>query len=95
MNNCYAIVEANKGNYTYCSRYDVSLYIDTDSYREYNNLTDFVSDLKEYIQDCYMEVCGTLEANGYAELEHQDSEEYAIEAIKGNDYEFTIDGKQF
>lgn len=95
INNCYASVEANKGHYAYCRKDDVTLYIDVNSYKEYNNLTQLVSDLKEYIQDCYIEVCGTLEANGYAEIEHQNSEEYAIETITANEYEFTKDGKQF
>lgn len=95
LNNCYSSCEANTRHYAYARREDIEFYIDVDSDKDYSNLLDFVDTVKGYIQDCYMEVCGTLEANGYAELEYQDSEEYAIEGITANDYEFTIDGKQF
>lgn len=97
LNNCYGCCESNpgKGFYSYAHPTDVSFYIDTTSYNEYNRLTDYVNDIKIYIQDKYMQVCGTLEANGYAEIEYQDSEEYAKERIIGNEYEFTIDGNIF
>lgn len=95
LNNCYSSCEANKGHYAYASRKDVEFYIDVNQDRNYYNLNDFVDTVKNYIQDCYMEVCGTLEANGYAEIEYQDSEEYAKDAIVGNEYEFTIDGNRF
>lgn len=93
--NCYASCEANNGHYAYASKEDVSFYIDVNSYREYSNLTDFVSSVKYYIQECYMQACGTLEANGYAEIEYQNSEEYAKEALQNEYYEFHKDGKLF
>ncbi len=93
--NCYGCCEANQGHYAYANPNDVSFYIDTNSYSEYNRLTSYVSDIKVYIQDKYMLLCAELEKNGYSEMEYQDSEEYAIESLNDESYEFTIDGNRF
>jgi len=93
--NCYGCCEANTGHYAYACATDVSFYIDTNSYAEYNRLTSYVNDIKIYIQDKYMFLCAELENTGYSEIEYKSSEEYAKDCIIGNEYEFTVDGKMF
>lgn len=93
LNNCFACCEGNTGNYCFARPDDVSFYLDINSYKEYDRLTAYVTDIKVYIQDTYMQICGTLEANGYAEIEHEDSNEYIRETIEANDYDFTIEGE--
>ena len=88
--------KANAGHYAYASESDIEFYLDgVDSYKPLNRLTEYVAEIESYIQDKYMNICSTLQADGYAEIEHQDSDEYIIETIEANEYEFTADGKQF
>ena len=90
------ICTGNKGRYCYASTSDIDLYIENYSSTintDCENINNVVDIVRGELEDLYVDICSNLEKQGYAEIEHQLSDECIIEDIKCNEYEFTKEGK--
>lgn len=89
--------EQNRGHYCFCKESDVTLeynYNQLDySPHKFPNITYLCDIVLEYAQDLYTDTCAEFERAGYAEIEHQNSDEYISEILESNDYQFTEHGK--
>lgn len=94
LNYIHTSCEANTGHYSFAHKNQVEVILDAYN-RDFYNVSEFVADLQDYIQGCYMDECDKLEKQGYAEIEYQQSEECAKENILSNGYEFLADGTQY
>lgn len=94
LNNVHCSCKANTGRYAYASSNDIEFTFEN-YYRSYDRLNELTSEIEGFVQDKYLELCKLFEKNGYLDIEYQDSDEYIIEAIVANEYEFTIDGNRF
>jgi len=91
-------ISQNNGYYAYASKNDVELLVEdyTSTYYDSAKRIDEVcAKVEELLQEIYMDLCSTLEKNGYAEIEYQDSDEAIMEDIKVNEYEFEEDGTHY
>jgi hypothetical protein len=93
-NNLEFTLKGNKGRYSYAAKDQLDLYLDYySSSNDVPNVEGFVANIREDLEDIYMDLCEKLEKEGYEEIEYQDSEKTIKETIEANEYEFTEDGK--
>lgn len=92
INNCSFSNSGNSGRYCYASSGDIDFCLDHYSNNDLLNVFSIVEEVKEKIQNIYIDLCNELEKQGYDEIEFQNSDEYIIETIECNDYDFLIDG---
>ena len=89
-------LKGNSGHYAFSSRHDVDAYLDSyfnedDHIYLYNLICDF----NDVLESDYINLCSQLEAQGYNEIEYQQSDEYITEEVEANERFFTIDGELF
>jgi hypothetical protein len=66
---------------------------DTDEYVDkYNEIHNFLLNLKDCIHSDIKNVSKELEREGYRDIEYYSSDEYIVETLIANEYEFTEDG---
>jgi len=94
-NNITIEIKGNTGHYTYAAKSDVDLWMDNYSRNEYNNIQIIVDELKEYLEDIYIDLCNELEKEAYSWIESENEDASIIERIEANNYKFTEDGKIF
>jgi hypothetical protein len=90
-------ISHNKGRYAYASKNDVELLVEdyASTYHNVDRIDEVCAKVEELLQEIYIDLCSTLEENGYAEIEYQDSDEAILEDIEANEFEFEEDGTQF
>lgn len=91
--NCSWYIKGNTGHYCYAAKSDVDFYLDVN--KDYPNIENAVTIVREYIENQYMALCKELEKNGYAEIDYRYTDESIIDTIVANEYEFTKDGNRF
>lgn len=93
--NTWYQITGNKGHYCYASKSDVDLTIEWNC-KEYDlngNVFEVEKQVREMLEQKYIDLCKELEDAGYKEIEYENSDECIIEDIEANEYEFTEDGK--
>jgi hypothetical protein len=93
MENCSFECNGNKGHYTYARKFDIDYYLN-DS-KDVENVQRIVLQVREKLENYYMELCKDLENQGYSEIEFQYSDEAITENLINNNCEFTKDGSAF
>lgn len=87
-------IRGNQGRYTYASESDIELELDY--YADFHeNVDGIILKVERAVKDIYMELCKQLEREGYEQIEYENSDEYIIEAIEANDYDFTEEGELY
>lgn len=89
---CDVGLNYNAGHYCYARRQDVDIILDG---FDYPNIERIIDKVRTELEDLYMGECSYLQDKGYEELKYQQSDEYIIETIRANDYDFTEDGVIF
>jgi len=97
--NMTQVFKGNNRHYCYASKSDVDIYLEnwTSSINvvNTNRIEEVVAKVLAKVEDIYIALCDKLEKQGYAEIEHMDSDEYLTDLIVANEYEFTEDGERF
>lgn len=88
-------IKGNTGHYCYASKSDIDLYLEVYSTNETRLIDQVVENVMAEITRIYLDACRILENDGYSQIEYEDSDEYIIESIIANDYDFTEDGKMY
>jgi hypothetical protein len=91
INNCYFNLVGNTGRYCYASSRDLEFRFDDNINAP--NIEEVVGKVEDKLREMYLSLCEELIQNGYAEIEHQFSNEYISELLEANDYEFLEDGQ--
>lgn len=85
----------NTGRYCFASSSDIDIWIENYTSHistNFTNINEVVNNVRLKLEQIYCDVCGELEVLGYAEIEYQQSDEFIIDCIEDNKYEFTKDG---
>lgn len=81
---------------TFASKSDIDYYLCSGrGFKDYLNCEKIIAQVLDKLENYYVDLCNELEKNGYKEIEWLNSDEYIIETIKANDYEFLSNGKQY
>lgn len=88
-------IKGNTYRYCYAAKGQVDLYYDypNNIYSTYN-IDKLISKVLNEFEYIYMNLCNKLEAQGYAEIEHQQSDEYIKEDLINIDFDYTKEGVQ-
>ncbi len=89
------ICTGSVGRYCFASSSDIDIYIEnyTSSINtDLENINEVVKNVLQELENIYVDLCSKLEKRGYEDIEHQLSDEYIIESITCNEYEFTEEG---
>lgn len=93
------VCKSNNNRYCFASKSDIDMYLEnwTSSINttDTDNIDKVITAALEVVQNKYLKLCKELEDAGYDEIEYQDSDEFIIETIEANEYEFTEEGKMF
>jgi hypothetical protein len=95
INNCSFELKGNKGRYCYASKSDFDFYLDNYYVKSQENIDEIITQVRQKLEDLYIDLCKDLESQGYKEIEYQYSDENIIENIIANEYEFTAAGNIF
>jgi hypothetical protein len=95
INNCSFKLKGNNGRYCYASKSDLDFYLDNYYVKSQENIDEIITQVRQKLEDLYIDLCKDLESQGYKEIEYQYSDEYIIENIISNEYEFTAEGNRF
>lgn len=94
--NCTQILKGNNGRYCFASKNDIDLYFENYSSSINTDMVNCQKVLDKVLKDLeniYIELCKNLENQGYKQIKFENSDEYIIETIEVNDYDFTEDGE--
>jgi hypothetical protein len=83
-----------KSNNQYCfaSKNDLDFYLDNYYVKSQSNIDLVIEKVREKLEDLYIDLCKSLEKQGYNEIDYQNSDEYISEMLISNDYDFTENG---
>jgi hypothetical protein len=101
LNNVFGIeVSTTRNSYGYhYSHYNtMDIEVTCDRYidlRDGDLLDEVLNKVEELLEDEVVELSCDLERIGYEEIEYKNSDEYIIESIIANEYEFTEDGSLY
>jgi len=87
--------EGNKGRYCYSLESDIDFNYNYQDDREFKHLEKLWNGILKEIKEYYVSLCAEYETQGYNEIDHQLSDEYIIDMINNNEYEFLEDGTIF
>lgn len=92
-------LKGNKGRYCYAGVSDVDIHLEnwnsSINVTNTDRIDEVVAKVLSKLEDLYVELCGELEKQGYADFEGQMTDEFITEEIIANEYDFTEDGKRF
>ncbi len=95
--NCTQQFKGNGNRYCYAHRNQIDLFLEnyTSIVNTSVRIDEVIQKVLTKLEDLYLEICGQLEKQGYAEIDYQLSDKCIIEDIQANGYEFTEDGKRY
>jgi hypothetical protein len=87
----------NRGHYCYAAASQINIEVNYNSfyYKKHTNINNMLETFEVFIQDYYLDLCKKFEAQGYAEIEFQNSDGCIIESLYANEYEFTENGTMY
>lgn len=93
--NCHLSIKGNTGHYCYASKSDIDLYLEVYGNNDTPRIDDIIEAVQSELTDIYLSACSELENDGYAQIEYEDSDEYIIERLEANEYDFTEKGEMY
>lgn len=91
INNCSFVLKSNN-QYCFASKNDLDFYLDNYYVKSQSNIDLVVEKVREKLENLYIDLCKSLEKQGYNEIDYQNSDEYISEMLISNDYDFTENG---
>jgi hypothetical protein len=95
INNCSFKMENTNNRYYFASKNDLDFYLDNYYVKSQSNIDLVIEKVKEKLEDLYIDLCKSLEKQGYNEIDYQNSDEYISEMLISNDYDFTKNGVMY
>ena len=91
-NACNFYMNNKNKRYSFASKSDIDFTLDVLEYDKYPNVQNTITQVRQDIENIYIDLCKKLEKQGYSEIEYQRSDNYINDELINQDYDYLENG---